>query len=40
MSRSGKSKNNDFNVAEFLKWNSKTLTKDQFSFESRLHEPW
>jgi hypothetical protein len=40
MSRSGKPKINDFNVAEFLKWNSKTLKQDQCGFESRFHEPW
>lgn len=32
MSRSGKSKMNNFNVAEFLKWNFKTLKKDHCSF--------
>ena len=38
MTQSGKPKINDFNVAEFLRWNSKT--REPCGFESRMHEPW
>ena len=34
----GKPKINDFNIAEFLRWNPKT--NETCGFPSRLHEPW
>ncbi|KAL7527118.1 hypothetical protein ACHAXR_003684, partial [Thalassiosira sp. AJA248-18] len=40
MTPSGKPKLNDFNVAEFLTWDSKNGTQQQCGFESRFHEPW
>ena len=40
MTRSGKPKINDFNVAEFLSLHSKRNEQQQCGFESRLHEPW
>lgn len=38
MTSSGKPKLNDFNVAEFLTWDSET--KKPCGFAGRLHEPW
>ncbi|KAL7465736.1 hypothetical protein ACHAXS_006055 [Conticribra weissflogii] len=38
MTSSGKPKLNDFNVAEFLTWDSET--KQPCGFDGRLHEPW
>ena len=38
MTPSGKPKINDFNVAEFLTWDS--MTHEPCGFEGRLHEPW
>ena len=38
ISASGTPKINDFNCAEFLTWNEKTLSP--CGFEARLHEPW
>lgn len=40
MTESGKPKINDFNVAEFLQWDSKSKTQEQCGFGSRFHEPW
>lgn len=38
MTKSGIPKLNDFNVAEFMRWDPET--REQCGFESRLHEPW
>mmetsp|Transcript_42094 Transcript_42094/g.75942 ORF Transcript_42094/g.75942 Transcript_42094/m.75942 type:complete len:583 (-) Transcript_42094:22-1770(-) len=40
ISKSGKPKVNDFNVAEFLTWDPATKSQQRCGFESRLHEPW